>query len=460
MAGDSREDGIQIEVEGNAYTYYRVDSSEDLIVQYGGSGSLKLITRFRFDDTFAGDTTYQLMIDDGVNSLTYVLKSSPSRGAVYADPGSHVPGLPRDIVLEVPSGGGSYRIKLDAPSEGVVHINPVFFSDNTWSWYPELSLSVAYDNNLCSYSDDDLDLFVDQLEPDRFRIETYDDLVFLPSLEFKVGYGRSAFRSGLDARYRANLYTGNSIKNYQTLRLEFNQRLFDFSSVSLGYSYLPSFYIRDIKDFDLPADAENRYRKMEFERRAGWLDVSVPATDRLEFSGGYERRVYDYCDSFNEYDGVADSYKAQAEIDLWDYRPSFEYTFRTYDARGYDEPGETKQGSDDSDASYEQDQYQITLGLPGFRVHRVEGDLTLGFRFADRYYTSKKPFEDDPYHSGREDALTKGWVTMRAGITDRIELSVETARYDRRVESRAREEIDEEKDYEKYRVTFEVEYRP
>ena len=448
-----------IEVGGNVYSYHRADSTGALTFDYDGPGSLRLITRFRFGADFSGDTTYQLTIADGVAQSTYVLTSSPSKGAIYTDSDLYVPGIPRDIILDVPPGGRRYTVVVDAPYDGVVHVNPVFASTRTWDWKPEFSLSMVYDDNVCSYSDEEIDVFLDQVEPEKFRIETYDDLVFLPALEISFRNGKTPFRSSLTATYRANLYSRNSIKNYQTLRLEFSQRLWGVSSVMFGYSYLPSFYIRHIKDLDLPTETEQRHRGMEFERQTGWLEATYTFARVISVSGGYERSLYDYGELFNEYDGPAESYTAGMYADLWEYRAGCRYTFRTYDARGYDEPGEEKEDSDDSDASYEQDQYQITLSSPGLSVLGLDGKIRAGYRFADRYYTSKKSRDDDPYHAGRQDRIAKAWLAWELAMTKDLDFTIEAARYDRSVESSAKEDIDEEKDYEKYRVSFKVGYK-
>ena len=79
-------------------------------------------------------------------------------------------------------------------------------------------LSFTYDDNVFRYADADIDRFVNNIEPYRYPIETYDDLITTLQMHAKI---RSKLimnsSTTFNLRIRGNLYYQNSIKDYASL---------------------------------------------------------------------------------------------------------------------------------------------------------------------------------------------------------------------------------------------------
>jgi hypothetical protein len=79
------------------------------------------------------------------------------------------------------------------------------------------------------------------------------------------------------------------------------------------------------------------------------------------------------------------------------------YEFTTSDAKGYDQPGETKENSDDADATNEADGFFMSCSWQIPDVLKHKHSLEAGIAYEKRYYTTDHYVEEDPEHAGRVD---------------------------------------------------------
>ena len=69
---------------------------------------------------------------------------------------------------------------------------------------------------------------------------------------------------------------------------------------------------------------------------------------------------------------------------------SVEYAFKIAEAKGFDEPGETREISDDSDISYDEDQFRGKVGFDISQYSSLPVDITLQYSLNKRYFTTDK----------------------------------------------------------------------
>jgi len=125
------------------------------------------------------------------------------------------------------------------------------------SWSYLVAFTSRYDSNITQLSDTDRDLVQDpacRSTPtcaSRFRIESPDDFILVPSAG--LGWSRR-FRRNVEtsfrAQARANLFTRNSVKDYETYLLRLSQdltaaRRYETTFVVQAEA-MPYFYLREL----------------------------------------------------------------------------------------------------------------------------------------------------------------------------------------------------------------------
>ena len=268
----------------------------------------------------------------------------------------------------------------------------------------KVAFSTGYDDNILKYSDRDLGRFETNTELFPSEITTSDDWVN----SFGVRIYRD-FNLGRQLKLRPyysgkiTLYAVNQIKNYQShnflARLSYGNRAY----LSLKYFYLPSFYLRQYKDRDW-----DEYRGAQFDlfRPAYSLRLRVSGVD-LETELGWEIAYYN--EYFTEYDAEAWFWKFSVSRRFVErLEASFEYTFTASDNIGFDQstivpPQDPLTDTEYGDATYEEDEYALSLSYLLPLETRWDWRIAFGYRRANRYYQSQLPLAQDGFHTGRED---------------------------------------------------------
>ena len=213
------------------------------------------------------------------------------------------------------------------------------------------------------------------------------------------------------------------------------------------YSYIPSYRIRDLWDPD--ADGGNgAYRPCDYGKQAIHLELGSDRSLPVDLVAGWTYEAYRYDADFVEYDAGASTTSARAIVrPARGLRIDLGYALRRSSARGYDEDGETRSTSDESDTTYDEDEYELRARWEAGRLWGLSAALRARASLARRFYLTEKGAETDPYHAGRDDT----YVTLGAGVEARLS---EAATAELFVEWRSREahsdvvpDIGETKDY-------------
>ncbi len=317
-------------------------------------------------------------------------------------------------------------------------------------------LEITYDDNAFSYSAEDIDKFVNNQEPHRFPIETYDDLITTLSLSAKLRKHPIANRlTTLNIHHKQHNYTLNPEKSYQVLSFNLWQSLPGRNHLQLGYLFLPSYLIRHYPDWDMPPESGHpAYVGCRFGEHLFSLTLGGEIPGGFTLSAFYRREIDDYNDNFNEYDTEANRLGMEGGYDFGETLSLvLGYRFKQARAKGYDTEGETKETSDDSDISYDRDTFIIETGIDMERWRGVPLSLNLNYSFERTCFTSQKSLWDDPYHVGREDRGHQFGVEVGYQPNSRLRLYLGYSGQVRDVDSPYPGEIDEVKDFKQNRLS-------
>jgi len=269
-------------------------------------------------------------------------------------------------------------------------------------------LSFAYDDNIFKYAEQDIDKFINNIEPYRYPIETYDD--FITTILFHAKIRRHIFGSNattFNAKIRGNLYYLNKEKDYGSFSFSVWQKTGKRGHILSKYLFIPRYFVRYYPDFDIITPYEYPYfADCFFQKHAFLLEGGYKVIGDAELAISLSTETHNYNDSFNEYDTRKYSIGFSARIPFRKIvHTGFSYSFSTADAKGVDEPGEAKEMSDDSDISHDEDKIKVSCDID-LSENNKPFLFQSAFEVTRRLYTTDKPILVDPTHAGREDIKT------------------------------------------------------
>lgn len=334
------------------------------------------------------------------------------------------------------------------------------------NWNIELGLATIYDDNIMKYSQKYLDRFKNREDEGRFHINTYDDLVF--QMSFKTYYtfrifGKLRSRINVDLSHKA--YTNNNIKSWSSMRIGFRQYLTKKASMKFFYSHIPDFYINHFRDddwVDIYGYTKEAFQPYSFAKDSYgfWIQNTFFKNSRIIFSLSYVK--YFHNKHFTEYDCDNFIYgiKLYQPINK-KFRLVVGYQLTTSDALAYDEPFETKDNSDDSDATHDEERFTFGFNWKLPRLVKHTNDLNVECRIQNRYYSSKKYLEQDRMHAGRVDKNLRLYFTYNIKVHKDLKLSAFYYWFTRNSDTEALENkilISDEKDYNQDQFGLKITY--
>jgi hypothetical protein len=131
----------------------------------------------------------------------------------------------------------------------------------------------------------------------------------------------------------------------------------------------------------------------------------------LDYSKYYHNKHYTEYDCKNIIGGVALYQPLHKKVRL-----ELGYEYEHSDAKGYDEPGETREGADDADATY--NEYGFALGLDWKlpEIKKKEHDLDVKLAYQKRYYLSEHYLEEDREHVSRVDDNIQVFINYKFSL--------------------------------------------
>lgn len=330
----------------------------------------------------------------------------------------------------------------------------------------DFELGTMYDDNILKYSEKYLNRFMNGLDEGRFHVETYDDVVISPSIslakQFRI-FGKKV--STVDAGYSYKWYVVNGINNWSTFDVGFRQNFAKRASVKVFYSYIPSFYIRHFRDDDwvkVYGYTPITFQPYSFSKDTYgfWLQNTFFKNSRVMFTFNYQ--TYFHNEHYIEYDSDNTLYRIKLFQPLHkNLRLELMYQFTHSDAKGFDEPDESKFDSDDSDASFDEDGFigGLIWTLPKIKKlsHDIKGEVVV----YKRYYNTEEYVEVDPLHAGRVDDNLRFYVTYNLTLNKQWSVSAFYNWYYRNSGSSSPINdwyISDEKDYKQNQIGLDIKY--
>lgn len=319
----------------------------------------------------------------------------------------------------------------------------------------DIGLSSIYDDNIVRYSDKYISRFDNREDEGRFHINTRDDLILVSSLRTSVGMrliGSLNTTATLDVRRRT--YTHNPIKDWSSYSLSIRQDLSKQLAVTMGYSFIPSFYVRHYRDDDWVKEygyTPETFQPFGFKKDEASGSVQyVLSSTRVTASFSYAR--YYYNEHFTEYD----SKNSSLDVEI---AQSISQTIKlTGDAGVVYSRGV---GTPDMDPSFHENTFGVSATMVLPKVFGRTNSIEIGGEYARRVFISTHYLELDPNHAGRRDydyrVSVKYTYQLLSGFT--LAFTYAWHRRDAVTSAAANAEyLAEEKDYRQYQIGLDLRY--
>jgi hypothetical protein len=237
----------------------------------------------------------------------------------------------------------------------------------------DVRVELAYDDNVINYSDADLDLYGDNVRPDKFAIDSEDDWIITSRLTGRLKgdfiRGKTAW---LDLRFNNYYYARNEVRRYQIYGLTARQYFMRGGYGELAYSYLPDYYYRNQYH-----ESSGRYIEANFSKHYFKAEVGADILKSLKADISYrlqrkffnpENRERDLTVHGVRLDGI---WRAAQIFKFWSY-----YGFERGLARGADDPD-----PDVKDVSY--DAWDLILGARHYSpfLGELKPELVITFQY-------------------------------------------------------------------------------
>ncbi|MEM9290652.1 MAG: hypothetical protein AAGD01_03130 [Acidobacteriota bacterium] len=447
----------QLVVRGSRTPYRLFSGDERLEATVEGPARVRLLIR---PTEQRSEMSYRVTIfRDGKPFRSYLLDGKPSRRARIEGADLVPVGEANELVFALPA--GQHRLAVET-SEGlgwlaraqVVSGGPGRSAHSEAPrWSGRARASAYYDSNILRYSDRFIRRFDAGQDPGRFRVESLDDVVVRGDLDLHrhfSGFGGREARIGLDLTHRA--YQRNGIKDWSQIAAHWRQELGAGRDLELRLSQLPDFYVRHLRDSDLTGNiGVDPFQAFEFEKSEARLIYRHSAGAAFDLRYHLGLAQFEHSSAFQEFD--SDNLFAGVRLDQHlrrGLRLSYAVEFTDSDAQGFDEPGETRATSDDTDPSYRQVDLMVAsrFRLSGER----RSTLFLQAEYSIRDYTTDKPSSRAPLHAGREDKQIRLFASWTLSLNDRLDLIAYGQWRDRSSSAPVRLDIGVQKDFEAYEI--------
>ena len=339
------------------------------------------------------------------------------------------------------------------PAAGAAHAAHAAQSPkNPWNFKLRAEAEARYDDNILTLSDTDIDS-IENPAPGTNPLETFgidqpDDVIFTPSLD--LGFDRSPRKgreTSISFAARTNQYLYSTVKDFQeydiSLRQELNRSHKHRTTLNVGGSRTPYYFLRQLKDEDESAIAGTTiHNAATFEKNRASLEISQEIVNRiLSVRARYARERRNYNFHFNERDSNSDV--SRLEVDLY---PAGKAGFRL---RPYYQHEQRNARGDFSTNLIVEDDVDFSYDLYGFEARGLwgrDGDHRNILRGYYEQGTRDFPTADpsDTSHFGREDDTKKygleysrelgpNWKLGFSAYHRNVDINIFTGKFDRNV---------------------------
>lgn len=349
----------------------------------------------------------------------------------------------------------------------------LFFSNNSFAqkfkkshFDLNVSLGSRYDDNILKYSDKYIEKLLRHEDEGRFDIDTYDDVYIISKLN--ASYFFRFFnkkKTKISTSISNSYYINNDIKSWRYFGVGIQQYFAKKASAKFSYSYIPSFYVRNFRDDDLVplyGKEPGSFSQYSFSKDnySFWIQNTFSKQTRIRLSASrvfyYHNEHYTEYDSKDVYLGLSLRRPVSKKVKL-----ELAYQFAYSDAKGFDQDFETKENSDESDATFLDNQIDFTLNTQLHRLWKRKNDLTFKIRYSKRQFLTSHLIQNDLLHARRIDNRLSLFATYNIKLSKDTKLSIYYNRYQRKSENGTtdyHEYLSNEKEYGQNQVGVQFTY--
>jgi len=223
-------------------------------------------------------------------------------------------------------------------------------------------------------------------------------------------------------------YALNGFKSWNMYSLYIRQDFAKKSSIQLAYQYIPYFYVRTYRDEDLVSiyGYEPRtFKPFEFSKEHYGLTFRTKIRKKLSTRLNVGVHRYFHNQYFTEYDaeklyiGTKFTYPVTQKLKI-----TTGYQFAYNEAKGTDEPGESKLTSDDPDGTFLEHKTDIRLAYILPKWFHKSHSFEIKGNFISRGFNTLKAYRNDPTHVGRLDLLFNTTLQYNLRLSKRIKTGI------------------------------------
>ena len=273
-----------------------------------------------------------------------------------------------------------------------------------------VGLTSYYTDNLIQYSDEQIRQFDAGTAPTHFSIGSVGDGVWRPTLSLTWETDRP-HGGGREIRLRGSgeFHGNDKTADFRSVSLAWRESFGSGRQLSVSGSYIPSYYLRQLFDEDVPSGDGTSYRRAEFSLLIGSVGWRQRLARRLRAEVTYQFEHRGYTGDFPE--RTSNTHQGEAGVE-WSRRGGTRLELHG----GY---RKSIAKADDSDAIPDDDAnigYHGLLAGTGGRVTvlnqpRFRAGLYGAYEIATRSYDSDLP--GDVSHYGRDDTRQTVEVGLR-----------------------------------------------
>lgn len=274
-----------------------------------------------------------------------------------------------------------------------------------------VGLGSLYDSNLLGYSDAQRSSFEAGIHPERYSIETLDDLTWNPAVmlawESNQGHGR---RHVLRLRWEADLHQKDVTADFHSFSAGWREHFRGERRLALGYYRLPNYYLRQL-EFSHPLPGVHLYERAEFDLGIASASWSQRLGRRVRGGVAYQHETRTYNDFFPERSSRTHQGELSVGLDRLPARATLDFTgaYRSSRADAGSAPA-----PHDVDLGYHGAAFGAGARRELGRLGRWRLGADVGYEFEARTYLSERPA--DKYHYQREDRQNAAEAGLRAQL--------------------------------------------
>ena len=289
-----------------------------------------------------------------------------------------------------------------------------------FNFYSYITLETKYKSNILSLSQSDLNRFESGNEPDKFSLETSDDLITSAKVELNLKHQLMAGHTQINkVAIKYNKFLNNSFKDDLYIEFALKQYLSKKLNFGIYYYYHPEIYVNR---YDSVLDNENIFRDFTYSKNnyIGKINYTLNSKYKFNYKFGFSQLFYN--EYFTEYD--ADNIESEIGVIIspvdW-IRINTGYTFIISNAKAGEAFSDPQQVTIIKDGSYQTDIFDLSFYFPAIiTVFDKPVNFNLGAKYEHTYFQAVNQL--DKYHYGREDKIVTFNSDAKYKITDNISL--------------------------------------